>query len=214
MNPQGQRVHRPGTTLSLQGVLGGLPRTWGKNNKPSSTRFCDTMNIYIYIGYIHIYIYIYCIHMHMYIYIYYCRTYHWHIMYIYVPHGPHLTILWWEWTMACWSARTTRAGTGGSPLWDATAWTQPPSVGKKRLQLWYIYDYLCIYIYIIPMYIYIYIYTYHTYVYLYIYTHHTYVFIYIYIHSWWRFMTTFLSGTAFPGREYQRMMLSCGFPIL
>ena len=156
----------------------------GQNNKPSSTIFFDTIIIwiyiyriftYIYIGYIHIYIY--CIHM--YIYIYYCRTYHWHIMYIYLPHGPHLTILWWEWTMACWSASTTRAGTGVHRFGMPRRELNLHQLGKKG------------YNYGISMIIYVYIYISYLCIYIYIYIHHTYVFIYIYIHFWWCFMSTF-----------------------
>ena len=146
------------------------------------------MNIYIYRIFTYIYrIYTYIYTLYIYILLSYISlAYHVHIFTTRSP--PDNPLMGMDHGLLV--GKHHQSWHGGSPVWDATAWTQPPSVGKKRLQLWYIYDYLCIYIY-------------HTYVFIYI--HHTYVFIYIYPLLMMLYVH-FLSGTAFPGREYQRMM--------
>ena len=95
--------------------------------------------------------------------------------------------------MACWSASTTRAGTGVHRFGMPRRELNLHQLGKKG------------YNYGISMIIYVYIYISYLCIYIYIYT--SYLCIYIYIYPLLMMLYVhFLSGTAFPGREYQRMM--------
>ena len=105
--------------------------------------------------------------------------------------------------MACWSASTTRAGTGVHRFGMPRRELNLHQLGKKG------------YNYGISMIIYVYIYISYLCIYIYIYIHHTYVFIYIYIStfddalcplSFWNC----ISRKGIPENDVFR----CGFPIL